>query len=323
MEVQRRDLAVRAGVGEVDRVPVALVAQRLAGIEVPAEETVDGQRHVLEHRAVPGVEEIVIHAVAVVQRRAGVIVDAARLRAEPDAAHEVIVGQDALLQVHHLRAALLVGAAQRFLVVDLVDADPGAAVVGFHEQRVADLVADFAEVEVARVLAQRRLQVGAVVVSFGRNHPGVGDRQAEAHHRAIAGLLFVGLQRPRVVVDIEVVQDDRFLDPFAAGLVPVGQAVDDDVVLDRLAQVERFDRGAFDLETDFLAVVRNRQVEPAHQGLVTDRPADVGTERQPDVPGCLLHAFSSGCLLFGCRSLPASRTGVPTGRRLVYSVWSA
>ena len=44
--VQRRHLRVGAGVGEVDRPPLAVLAQRLAGVELPAEERVDRQRRV-------------------------------------------------------------------------------------------------------------------------------------------------------------------------------------------------------------------------------------------------------------------------------------
>ena len=161
MVVQGRDLAVGAAVGEVDRVPDALLAQRLAGVEVPAEEAVDGQRHVLEERGVLLAEEIVIDPVAIVQRLRRIVVHDPDLRPEAEAAHEELVGRNALLQMHDVFAALLVGVAQLLLVVDPADADPAAAGVGLHEQRIAEPPADLAEVEVVGVGAQRRLEIGA------------------------------------------------------------------------------------------------------------------------------------------------------------------
>jgi hypothetical protein len=75
-------------------------------------------------------------------------------------------------------------------------------------------------------------------------------------------VLLVRLDRPRVVEDVRVVHHDRLLDPLAAGEVPVRQAVDDQVVLHRLAQVERLDRDALDLEAQRVAARRDPQVEP-------------------------------------------------------------
>src|SRR5262245_44601409 len=52
--VERRDLAVRARVREVDRAVDAVLPQGLARVEVPAEERVDRERHVAHERLVLG-----------------------------------------------------------------------------------------------------------------------------------------------------------------------------------------------------------------------------------------------------------------------------
>jgi hypothetical protein len=93
-------------------------------------------------------------------------------------------------------------------------------------------------------------------------------------------VLLVGLHRPRVVEDVEAVHQDGLFDPLAAGVVPVGQPVEDDVVLARLAQIERLDRDALRGDADGVALPGDREVELGEDLLVADRPADVGAQRQ-------------------------------------------
>ena len=127
-----------------------------------------------------------------------------------------------------------------------------------------------------------------MLVGLGRQHPGLGHRQPEPHHRRVGGVLLVRLDRPGVVVDVEVVEDDRLLDPLAADRVPVRQPVDDHVVLDRLAQVERLDRHPLAVRSVSRSPPSLRSsFERLEQALVGDRPADVGAERQADVDGAL------------------------------------
>ena len=278
--VQRGDLEVGAGVGEVDRVEDAVLAQRLAGVELPAEERVDGEAGVGEDRPLLAVDEEEVDLVAVVEGGAGVVLDDVDLRSDADGADEQVEGVDGLLQVHDPLAGLLVGAAQLLRVVDAGDADPGAAVVGLHEERVAEALADLLELPLATVALHRGVDVGVVGEPLlGRDHPGLGDRHPELHHGAVGGVLLHRLQRPRVVEHVEAVHDDGLLDPLAAGMEPVGEAVEDHVVADRLAQEERVDGDAFDVEVDAVAADRDAEVQPLDDLLEAAGPADVGAER--------------------------------------------
>ena len=73
---------------------------------------------------------------------AGIVVDLAGLRPETDAAHERVMRQDRLLDVHQVRAAGVVGALEAVGIVDLADPAPAAAVEGFHKERITDLLRD-------------------------------------------------------------------------------------------------------------------------------------------------------------------------------------
>src|SRR5690606_40939541 len=107
-------------------------------------------------------------------------------------------------------------------------------------------------------------------------------RVAESDHRAVGGLVLHGLQRPWIVERVEIVGDGRFLYPLPRRVIPVGQAVDDEVVADRLLQVERFYVDAFDLELQRVLAGRYGEDELTKQRLVADGPADICTKRQPD-----------------------------------------
>src|SRR5947207_1456330 len=63
---------------------------------------------------------------------------------------------------------------------------------------------------------------------------------------AVGGVLLHRLHRPGVVEHVQAVHEDGLLDPLATGVIPVRQPVDDEVVLDRLAQVEGLDGDALD-----------------------------------------------------------------------------
>ncbi len=180
--------------------------------------------------------------------------------------------------MHHALAALLVGGPQLLLVVDPAHPHPGAAVVGLHEQRIAEPAPDLAEVEEPGVALQGGLQVGQRLVALGRHHPGVGHRQAQPHHGAVGGLLLHRLDRPGVVEDVEPVHQDRLLDPLPAGVVPVGEPVEDHVVATGLAQVEGLDRDPLDLEPDPVAADRQGQIEGLDEFLEEDRPVQVGAQ---------------------------------------------
>ena len=206
-------------------------------------------------------KKVCIHPVAVVQRRVGVVVDAAPLRAEANAANETLERDDTFLQVHDSDAALVIGFEQRFAILDRSNANPGTTVIGLHEKGIADLVANVAEIKQLRVTFERRLQIGRFRVRFGRYHPGFRHRHAEPHHRAIRRLLLHGLQRPGIVEHVKVVSNDGFLNPLARRVVPVRQTVDDDIVFAVLRQAERFNCHALDFEFQRVIAKRDRQVE--------------------------------------------------------------
>ena len=136
--VEARDRDVGRRVGVVDRVGVVAADQRLAGVELPAEERVDEPADREHLVADLGREEVVVDGVAVVHRLLGPEVHDHRLGADRERAREVVVALDRGLEVHQPLARLVVGAVQLGAVADVADADPLPAVVGLHEQRVAD-----------------------------------------------------------------------------------------------------------------------------------------------------------------------------------------
>ena len=200
--MQRRDLRVGAWVREVDREPGRILAQRLAAVEVPSEERVDGECGVDEVLALIVGDAAVVAGVSVVQGSARVIADDPDLRPEADATDEQIVWIDGLLEVHQVRAALVVQTLQVLGSVDAADPCPPAAVVRLDVHRVADLFAQFGEVEHLCVSLERDLEVGFRVVLFRRHHPRRRNRHTKPHHGAVRRVLLVGLDRPRVVEDV-------------------------------------------------------------------------------------------------------------------------
>ena len=293
--MQRGDLEVRAGVGEVDRVEHAVLAQRLARVELPAEERVDRQAGVGEHRPLVAVDEEEVDLVTIVERGGRVVLDDVDLRANADRADEQVEGVDGLLQVHDPLAGLLVGLLQLARVVDARHADPRAAVVGLHEERVTEALADLVELEVPAVALHGRVDVRVVADELLRgDHPGLGDRHPELHHRRVGRVLLHRLERPGVVEHVEAVHDDGLLDPLAAGMKPVGQAVEDDVVADGLTQVVRLDGNPLDVEVEDIAAEGDVEIETLDELLVAAWPTDIGAERQTDVARDVRHGRTIG-----------------------------
>ena len=220
--------------------------------------------------------------IARVERRRGVVLDRADLRTDADGAHEGVVGPDTLLQVHDELAAAFVGGDELVPVIGLRDADPTSAVVRLHEERVADLIAHLFQVEELGIARERLLEIRRVLVLLRRNEPRLGDRHAQAHHRRVRGQLLHRLDRPRVVEHVEVVEQDRLLDPLARIGVPVRQAVENDVVATLGAQVEGLDRDAIDLEANLFATDLQRRIPAPEDVLVALRPAEVRAEGEAD-----------------------------------------
>ena len=60
------------------------------------------------------------------------------------------------------------------------------------------------------------------------------------------------------------------------------QAIDDNVVFAGLLQVERLDIDTLDFEFEGVLAHWNREIQFPDQGFIANRPAYIGTERQPD-----------------------------------------
>ena len=199
---------------------------------------------------------------------------------------EDVVIIDGLLQVHEHPAAGVVGGVQFGRVADAGDAAPGAAVVGLHEQRVADPLGDGVEVE-RLVVAGGGIGVTGVVhrVLVGHEH-GVRHLEPQPHHRAVGRVLLHGLEREGAVQQVHVVHQRDLLQPFPRHVIPVRQPVDDQRVAGLVPQIERLDGDPLGVEDVPGAARAGDRAEPAQDLLECPRPVFLGAEQQPDqVPG--------------------------------------
>ncbi len=207
-------------------------------MEERVDEAADGEDLVAQLRA----QEVVVDGVAVVHRLVGTEVHDHRLGADRERAGEDVEAVDGGLQVHQPLAGGVVRVVQLLGVADVAHAHPLAAVVGLHEQRVADVLGDRLEVE-RPVVARRGVRVAGVLRRvLVRHEDGLRHLQPEPQHRAVRGVLLHRLERERRVEQVHVVHQRDLLEPLARDEVPVGEAVDDEVVARLVAQVERLDR---------------------------------------------------------------------------------
>ena len=279
MEADQAD--VRARVRVVDRVDLAVADQRLAAVELPAEEGVDRPADGHDLAAGLRAEEVVVDLVAVVERAVGLEPHDHRLGADREAAGEDVEAVDRGLEVHQAPAGLVVAGGELAGVADLAHADPGAAVERLHEQRVADLPRDVGEVErpvVAGGGVGEALVGGRLLV---RHEPRRRHLQAEPDHRAIGGVLLHRLERERVVQQVHVVHQRDLLDPLARHVVPVREPVDDQRVARGGAQVERLDRHPLGGQRVRLAAVVDR-AGAGDERLERLRPVLLRAQQQPD-----------------------------------------
>ena len=283
--VQASQGDVGAGVGVVDGVHLVAGDQRLARVELPLEERVDqpADRHhlVADLRG----QEGVVDRVARVHGQFGLEAHDHGLGADRQRAGEHVV-VDGLLQVHEHLAAGVVGGVQLGRVIDPGHAAPGAAVVRLHEQRVADLPGDGIQVE-RLVVAGRGVGVAGVVERvLVRHQHRLGDLEPEPHHRAVGRVLLHRLEGERAVQQVDPVHHRDLLEPLPRVVVPVREAVDDQVVPGPVAQAERLDGDPFGVEGVLAAVRARHRAEPAQDLGERGRPVVFGTEQQPDqVPG--------------------------------------
>src|SRR5262249_29869757 len=111
----------------------------------------------------------------------------------------------------------------------------------------------------------------------------------------------------------QAIHDHGLFDPLATGVIPVGQSIDHDIVATRLAQIERLDRHALDIDADGVALPRDREIEALYDLLGADRPADVGAEREPDPASDVWHVDLHGRPMLSHRDAEAD--GVEPERR--------
>ena len=279
--VQARDGDVRGRVRVVDRRGDAVLDDRLARVELPAEEGVHepADRHDLV--AGLGGEEVVVDLVAVVHRPVRLEVHHHRLGADREAAREDVEVLDRRLQVHQPLAGGVVDGLQLRRVADPRDADPLAAVERLHVERVADLRRDLLEVEGEVVPLGGRLEARVLGRALVRDQPRLRHVQAEPHHRAVGRVLLHRLERERVVQEVDVVHQRDLLQPLARDGVPPAEPVDHERVAGLRAQVERLVRDPLGRQLVRLAAVLDR-ADLGEQVLERARPVLLGAEQESD-----------------------------------------
>ena len=279
--VQARQGDVRRRVRVVDRRGDAVLDDRLAGVELPAEERVHepADRHDLV--AGLGGEEVVVDLVAVVHRPVGLEVHHHRLGADREATSEDVEVLDRGLQVHQPLAGGVVDGMQFGGVADSCDTDPLAAVEGLHVERVADLPRDLLEVEGEVVALRRRLEALVPGRALVRDQPRLRHVQTEAHHRAVGRVLLHRLERERVVEQVDVVHQRDLLQPLARDRVPPAEPVDHERVARLRAQVERLVRDPLGRQLVRLAAVLDR-ADLGEQVLERARPVLLGAQQESD-----------------------------------------
>ena len=269
--------------------------ERLARVELPAEERVDQAADREYLVAELGREEVVLDGVAVVHREVGAELHDHRLGADRQRAGEHVEAVDRRLQVHEPLAGLVVRAVQLGAVADVAHAHPLAAVVGLHEQRVADRLGDLVEVERPVVLRRRVGEAGVVGRVLVRDQDGLRHLEPEPQHRAVRGVLLHRLERERAVEQVHVVHERDLLEPLARQEVPVGEPVDDEVVARLVAQVERLHRDPLDVHAVGGAGGVLDRPEPAEQRLERGRPVLLGAEEESDeMVGLVRHQQNRG-----------------------------
>ena len=279
MQARQRDVGRRVRV--VDRRGDAVLDDRLARVELPAEERVHepaDRHHLVAGR---GREEVVVDLVAVVHRPVGLEVHHHRLGPDREAAGEDVEVLDRCLQVHQPLAGGVVDGVQLGRVADARHADPLAAVERLHVERVADLGRDLLEVEGEVVALRGRLEALVRGRALVRDQPRLRHVQAEPHHRAVGGVLLHRLEGERVVEQVDVVHQRDLLQPLARDRVPPAEPVDHERVARLRAEVEGLVRDPLGGQLVRLAAVLDR-ADLREQVLERARPVLLGAEQEAD-----------------------------------------
>jgi hypothetical protein len=127
---------------------------------------------------------------------------------------------------------------------------PSAAVIGLDIRGVTHVVPDIGEIEHTGIAVERELEVGSLDIVTRWEQPGLGYGKPEAKHGGVRGVFLHRLQGEWAVEYVHVIHQHCLLEPFAGGVIPRSEAVDHQVVVSGLAQVEWLDRDPFHLELD-------------------------------------------------------------------------
>ena len=201
-----------------------------------------------------------------------------------------------------------------------------AAVVGLHEQRVADLLGDRGQVERQVVAGGGVLEARVVRRVLVRDQHRRRHLEPEPDHRAVGRVLLHRLERERAVEQVHVVHQRDLLQPLAREVVPVREPVDHQLVARAVAQVERLDRDP--LGRDPVAVpggVGDRP-EPRDQRLERARPVVLGAEQQADQVASsplISRSVADGGRAARARTANRARRRTPTGRARTGCPWTA
>ena len=213
MQARQRD--VGRGVRIVDGVDLAAAHDRLARVELPAEERVDRARDGHDLVALFRRQEVVSHLVAVVQRPRRIEPHHHCLGTDREAAREHLEVLDRRLHVHQLLARLVIPAPQRVFVTRARHPAPLPAVERLQVEREADTIADVGKVERLVVAGGRRRKALVPGWLLVRDQPGIRNLQAEPHHCAVRGMLLHRLEGERIVEQVDVVHQRDLLQPLA------------------------------------------------------------------------------------------------------------
>ncbi len=282
-----------AGIGIVDRVDLGPLDQGLARVEIPAEEGIHHPANSDHLVADAGIQEVMTDRVARMHRLVRVEVHHHRLGADRQAAGEHVEAVHRFLQVHQPLPGLVIGPVQFGRVADPGHPDPGAAVIGLHEHRIADAFGDHVQVE---WLVVASCGVGVLRVFrrvLVRNQNGLRHLETKPHHGAVCGVFFHTLKGERAVEQVDIIHQRGLLEPLAGMVVPVSQPVDHQIVTWFVPQVERFHRHPLDVVgMQVLPTVADR-ANPAHDGLERGGPILLGAQQQSDQVRGLSHPVST------------------------------
>jgi hypothetical protein len=205
-----------------------------------------------------------------------------RLGADREAAGEHVVVLDRCLQVHQAFTRFVVARVEFSIVLHPGHPHPGSAVERFHEQGIANLARDLFEAERLVVFSRHVWEPVILRWFLMRDHPRVRHLQAQPHHGAVSRVLLHGLERERVVHEVDVVHDCGLLQPLTRDVVPVREPIDDERMARHGTQVEGLDRDALGRDRVVLPTDLQLPDGAVSQCFERARPILFGAQQQAD-----------------------------------------